>query len=143
MSPTVYRERGIRQSDPLSPILFNLALKPLLLSIQQDATITGYQYTYQGIPQHVKTIAYADGICVILHSQHGFQRLQLQLQRYADVLNAKIEKLKTKAFSLNGQRYNDWNYQDISTYCTKFLQIFRLLYGVYHYTAKHYLRSSN
>lgn len=42
MSPTVYRERGLRQGDPLSPISFNLAFKPLLLSIQQDATITGY-----------------------------------------------------------------------------------------------------
>ncbi|KAG1444499.1 hypothetical protein G6F56_010274 [Rhizopus delemar] len=73
MSPTVYRERGLRQGGPLSSILLNLALKPLLLSIQQDATITGYQNTYQGIQQHVKSIAYADDICVILHSQHGFQ----------------------------------------------------------------------
>lgn len=113
MSPTVYREWGLRQGDPLSPILFNLALKPLLLSIQQDAAITSYQYTYQGIPQYVKTIAYADDICVILHSQHGFQRLQLHLQRYADVLNAKFKKSKTKAFSLNEQRYNDWNHQHI------------------------------
>ncbi|KAG1140685.1 hypothetical protein G6F37_010514 [Rhizopus arrhizus] len=61
-SPTVLRQRGLRQANPLSPILFNLALEPLLLSITQDESIIGYQYNNNGIVQHIKTLAYADEI---------------------------------------------------------------------------------
>jgi exonuclease III len=123
-SPTVIQERGLRQGDPISPILFNMALEPLLLAIQQDEAIIGYQYTANGLKHHVKTIAYADDICAILNSQEDFNKVQHHIAQYSRVSNAKFNQSKTEAFSLNGNKDNGWStflhQENISTYFTKF-----------------------
>ncbi|KAG2228433.1 hypothetical protein INT48_007730, partial [Thamnidium elegans] len=110
----------------MSPILFNLALEPLLLSIQQDTAITGYQFPLKDTLHTVKSLAYADDICVILKDQVDYQRLQIQLQRYANVSNAKFNQSKTEAFSLNGSTDDgsapyaftffvpEWRYHDLN-----------------------------
>ncbi|KAG0934887.1 hypothetical protein G6F32_010587 [Rhizopus arrhizus] len=121
---TVFQQRGLRQGDPLSPLLFNLALEPLLLSIQQDRAIIGYGYESDGIPQSVKTIAYADDVCVILNTQDDFTRLQYHLSQYSQVSNAKFNQAKTEAFSLNGDKDENWEryllHYNISTYHTEY-----------------------
>ena len=61
-TPNIDQQRGLRQGDPLSPILFNLALEPLLLAINQDNDMIGYRYVNTGIEHRVKTLAYADDI---------------------------------------------------------------------------------
>ncbi|CEP20108.1 hypothetical protein [Parasitella parasitica] len=101
---TVFQQRGLRQGDPLSRLLFNLALEPLLLSTQQDSEIIGYEYELDRIPRFVKTIAYADDVCVVLKTQDEFTRLQNHLIQYSNVSNTKFNQTKTKAFSLNGIR---------------------------------------
>ncbi|KAG1136317.1 hypothetical protein G6F37_012049 [Rhizopus arrhizus] len=121
---TIFQQRGLRQGDPLSPLLFNLALEPLRLSIQQDRTIIGYGYESDGVPQSVKTIAYADDVCVILKTQDDFTRLRYHLSQYSQVSNAKFNQAKTEAFSLNGDKDVDWEryllHHNISTYHTKY-----------------------
>ncbi|CAO3629834.1 unnamed protein product [Mucor hiemalis] len=108
MSPTVYQERGLRQGDPMSPVLFNLAMEPLLLSIQQDNDISGYEFEHNGTLKRVKTLAYADDICTIITSVTDYNQVQLQLQRYSAVSNAKFNQSKTEAFSLSGKQEDDW-----------------------------------
>jgi hypothetical protein len=107
-SPTVHQQRGLRQGDPLSPLLFNLALEPLLLAINQDTRITGYRFVQAGVDHYVKTLAYADDICTILHNQDDYYRLLYHLELYSSVSNAKFNQQKTEAFSLSGKPDRDW-----------------------------------
>ncbi|KAK4520348.1 peroxisomal targeting signal 2 receptor [Mucor velutinosus] len=39
---SITQQRGIRQGDPISPLLFNIAFDPFLRSIQQDPQFTGF-----------------------------------------------------------------------------------------------------
>lgn len=137
-SPTVHQQRGLRQGDPLSPILFNLALEPLLLAINQDLSLNGYQYTNNGTSQSVKTLAYADDICVILKNQDDYRQMQQHIRRYSAVSNAKFNQSKTEAFSLTGRSDDNWNnflnQQNIHTYYSnRSIEPFRYLgyYMVY------------
>ncbi|KAG1031569.1 hypothetical protein G6F25_012004 [Rhizopus arrhizus] len=121
-SQTIDQQRGLRQGDPLSPLLFNLALEPLLLAINQDSEIIGYTFFDSDTEHRVKTLAYADDICTILHNVNGYDRVQHHLLRYPTVSNAKFNKHKTEAFSLNGHTEDSWQSfvqrQQISTYHT-------------------------
>jgi hypothetical protein len=107
-SHTVDQQRGLRQGDPLSPILFNLALEPLLLAINQDNGILGCQYFHAGLEYRAKTLAYADDICTIISSPSDYLRLHYHLDRYAMVSNAKFNQEKTEGFALSGTPDENW-----------------------------------
>lgn len=105
----IQQSRGLRQGDPLSPILFNLALEPLLLAIQQDENIKGYEYTSStGAREEIKTLAYADDICVMLEKPSDYAMLKDKLDLYSSISNAKFNQEKTEAFSLNGKEDEIW-----------------------------------
>lgn len=126
-TPCILQQRGLRQGDPLSPLLFNLALEPLLLSILQDDQLRGFTFqgssTTEGTPSAsltLKLLAYADDVCLLLRDRSDFTRAQRHMMQYTSVSNAKFNIDKTEAFSLNGKLNTSWKclltHHDISTY---------------------------
>ncbi|KAK4520293.1 uncharacterized protein ATC70_008426 [Mucor velutinosus] len=55
------QERGLRQDDPLSPLLFNIAFDPFLRSIQQNPTFEGF-HVQQEAPPHPSPTAGVDDL---------------------------------------------------------------------------------
>ncbi|CEP09196.1 hypothetical protein, partial, partial [Parasitella parasitica] len=104
LSPRVAQLRGLKQGDPISPILFNLAFEPLLRKILQDHHLSGYRLpSPQALetPSAVKIMAYADDIVCLLSSPSDLDRLQQHLQVYSAVSNASVNYHKTEAISLS------------------------------------------
>ncbi|KAG1042538.1 hypothetical protein G6F43_011881 [Rhizopus delemar] len=55
-----------------------------------------------------RLLAYADDVCVFLSSRDDFFRIQLHLNRYSQVSNAKVNLSKTEAIFLNGIASLPW-----------------------------------
>lgn len=89
LSPAFIQQRGLRQGDPISPVLFNLVIEPLLRAILDDASFE--VITLNTAPQdsaplpplpNLKCQAYADDIMVFLSTPRDLDRLQFHLNRY-------------------------------------------------------------
>jgi hypothetical protein len=88
---------GVRQSDTLSLILFNLCYDVII--IRFNKCLSDIPATYTVI---LKTILYAEDSIIFLSDKNDEDRMNFDLSRYELATRAKVNFNKTLALNING-----------------------------------------
>lgn len=111
----IQKLRGLKQGDPLSPILYNLAFEPFLRSILTDELFHGYTlidrssgFVNPNLAINTKILCYADDALVLVKDKEDLERLSNHMDTFCEASNAKFNFDKIEAFSLSGD--NVWDY---------------------------------
>ncbi len=89
-------ERGVRQGDPVSPYLFNIAMEVLALAIRNSTNIEGFNI--QG--HSFKLLQFADDTTVLLQNKESLLHLKQLLVRFGLLSGLKINEDKTETIGL-------------------------------------------
>ncbi|KAG1464209.1 hypothetical protein G6F56_005130 [Rhizopus delemar] len=116
ISDSFPQRRGLRQGDPISPLLFNIAFDPFIRTLVSHPQMIGYRFTASGTQSSVgsppldaiKVLAYADDTLVLLSTPSDMVALQHTMSLYERSSNALLNYSKTQAFSLSGVPSPSW-----------------------------------
>ncbi|KAK4513077.1 uncharacterized protein ATC70_011523 [Mucor velutinosus] len=133
LTDPIEQRRGIRQGDSISPMLFNLAIEPFLLSVTKSTTISGYSLQHVKpiskrtnswvAPPPLKVLAYADDVLTFVKSRAELLDLEERLRTYNKASNSKINYDKSVAFPLHGGRMTSQTGGLIQDHATNNLKI--------------------
>ncbi len=86
--------QGVKQGDPLSPILFNVCLDPLFCSLERN----GIGWTCEDMS--VTALGYADDTAVLSNSREGLERNLSLVQAYCDRVGLRLNVKKSYVFHI-------------------------------------------
>ena len=93
---------GVPQGDPISPILFNLFISDLPLSLQHNGiTLHGCNIPY---------IQYADDLCILADTPEDLQRALTNLETYCTINSIEINVPKSKIMVFHRGRLPHCNF---------------------------------
>lgn len=91
-TPSIGMKVGVKQGDPLSPLLFNLALDPLINALESLGC--GYRVGQA----HLATLAFADDLAVVSSSWEGMARNLTILETFCRLTGLRIQMRKCHGF---------------------------------------------
>lgn len=94
--------RGVRQGDPMSCLLFNLAIEPLSQMLR-TSTLKGFKIC--GQRDQLITTLFADDTTVYLHKDDDFSALQNILQKWCRASGAKFNVSKTEILPIGTEEH--------------------------------------
>ena len=103
MSEPYQVQRGVRQGDPLSCPLFDLAIEPLACMIRNDPNIKGI--TIPGIEEAIKIKLFADDTSIFLNKDDSLDHLQTILNRWCELSGARFNIEKTEIIPMGSERH--------------------------------------
>lgn len=92
MSPPVDVRVGVKQGDPMSPLLFNLALDPMIDTLER------YGLGYKLGDQQITTLAFADDLVLVSGSWEGMAHNILILEEFCNLTGLRIQPKKCHGF---------------------------------------------
>lgn len=87
--------RGVKQGDPLSPLLFNLCMEPLLDILEEESEGINVNETNK-----VPVLAFADDIVLLGKDLQEAQKQLNYVNRYLDNLGMRISEGKSSCFEI-------------------------------------------
>ena len=119
-TPPIPIARGVIQGDGVSPLLFSIAIEPLLRLLESDCSLAAavdhrrykgyapysvaeYRDMVQDAPRHhsfLAALAYADDICLLAGSRADMQRLLDRVQAFSDWSGMQLAPQKCEASAI-------------------------------------------
>lgn len=110
LSAPIPQQRGTRQGCPLSPLLFNIAMEPLSLLLQQTQKLHGIKVG----SGEIRSALYADDILLFTSSPHtDLPYIQETFDKFKEVSGLQIDYTKSEILPLPTTTKRTWTQQTI------------------------------
>ena len=96
---------GIRQGDPLLPLLFILALEVLACEIRENDKIKGIV-----VNEEIELTLFADDMTCFLRHAASYHRLMETLKVFSRFSNLQLNNDKSEIFAIGGQKLDQKNF---------------------------------
>jgi hypothetical protein len=103
MSSPFTVSRGVRQGDPLSCLLFDIAIEPLSLALR-ESDLEGYKVPGREEERLIATL-FADDTTVYLSKKDSFNELEKILGEWCKASGAKFNSGKTEVIPIGSEAY--------------------------------------
>lgn len=105
LSSTYLVTRGVRQGDPLSCLLFDLAIEPLACSLRNSPKLHGFHIP--GSLQKTLVNMYADDTTIYLSADDHYEDLESLLNQWCIASGAKFNLEKTEVIPIGTKAHRD------------------------------------
>lgn len=92
MTLPIHMNVGVKQGDPMSPLLFNLAMDPLIQALEDGNN----GYGWEG--RSITTLAFADDLVLLSSSWKGMRRNLTILENFCQLTGLRVQPRKCHGF---------------------------------------------